>query len=139
VSARLPMLAAAAVLALAAAGCGDSEDGPAAATTVSGDPTALTKAERDQVREDEAAIVRYCRARALALSEPDERPSVAEQSRALEAVDALVALAAAKPEAEVRPGVALSLFLGDLTENLEGANCDPQILARLDAGLATVP
>ena len=96
-SVRLLTLAAAAVLALPAAGCGDSEDEPAAPTTVSGDPAALTKAERDQVSEDEAAIVRYCRARALALSEPDERPSVAQQSRALEAVDALVALAPPKP------------------------------------------
>ncbi|MGH2819111.1 MAG: hypothetical protein ACRDJ5_00505, partial [Actinomycetota bacterium] len=86
-----------------------------------------------------ASIVDYCRRRALSLTDPDRRPTVRQQAEAFRAIDDLVALAGEKPRARVRRGVDVSLFLGDLTENLEGANCDPQILARLREGLATLP
>ena len=135
---RALSLAAAAVLALPAAGCGGSDDDDVGTTPAPSDPTALTGAERDAVADDEASILEYCRARALSLTNPDKRPTVGQQARALEAVDALVALAAEKPAARVRREVDLGLYLGDLAENLEGSNCDPQIVARLEQGLAQV-
>jgi hypothetical protein len=123
-------------VALAACG-GDEED--AATTTSPASPAALTRAERDLVGESESAIVEYCRRRALALTDPAKRPTAAQQADAIEAVDALIDLAAAKPEARLRPGVEVRLYVGDLTENLEGANCDPLILGRLQEGLAALP
>jgi hypothetical protein len=131
-------LAAAAVLVLAATGCGGSGDEDVGTTSTPSDPTALTGAERDALADDEASILEYCRARALSLTNPDKRPTVGQQARALEAVDALVALAAEKPAARVERQVDLGLYLGDLAENLEGSNCDPQIVARLEQGLAQV-
>ena len=119
------------------AGCGEDED--LASTTTTSSPAELTGSERDLLADSEAAIVDYCRRRALGLTDSDERPTAAQQARALDAVDAMMGLAREKPEAEVMPGVEVSLFLGDLTENLQGSNCDPQIVARLDAGLASLP
>jgi hypothetical protein len=116
---------------------GDEED--AATTTPPGSPAALTRAERDLVGDSESAIVEYCRRRALALTDPAKRPTAAQQADAIEAVDALIALAQRKPQARVKPRVEVRLFVGDLTENLEGANCDPLILGRLQEGLATLP
>jgi hypothetical protein len=125
-------LAAAAVL----AGCGEDDD---FASTAATSPGELTASERDLLADSEAAIVDYCRRRALALTDPEKRPTAAQHARALDAVDATIGLARERPEAEVMPGVEVSLFLGDLTENLQGSNCDPQIVARLDAGLASLP
>jgi hypothetical protein len=34
--------------------------------------------------------------------------------------------------------VEVRLFVGDLAENLEGANCDPTIVEHLDAGLSSI-
>lgn len=132
--ARAAACALALVIAISAAACGDSGEEPAA-ITVSGDPTKLTADERDALDRDETAIAGYCRARALSLTNPGKRPTVGQQARALEGVDAMLALAGQKPNAEVRPGVELSLYLGDFAENLEGSNCDPQIVTRLDEGL----
>jgi hypothetical protein len=131
-------IALAAVTALVAAGCGGSDDGDATTTPAKG-PAKLTGAERGALERDEAAIVRYCSARALALTDPSKRPTVAQQARALKAVDAIVALATESPEINVRPKVDARLYLGDLVENLEGSNCDPLILGRLEQGLAAVP
>ena len=33
----------------------------------------------------------------------------------------------------------MGLFLGDLAEDLEGSNCDPRLVARIDQGLAALP
>jgi hypothetical protein len=123
-------------VALAACG-GNGED--AATTTSPEAPGALTHAERDLVRDSESAIVEYCRRRALALTDPAKRPTAAQQADAIEAVDALISLAERKPQAQVRPRVEVRLFVGDLTENLEGSNCDPLILGRLQQGLASLP
>jgi hypothetical protein len=134
---RTRSIALAAVLALVAAGCGGSDD-DATTTPVPG-PAKLSGAERAALERDEAAIVRYCSARALSLTDPSERPTVAQQARALKAVDAIVALAVETPEANVRPKVDARLYLGDLVENLEGSNCDPLIVGRLEQGLGAVP
>ena len=123
----------------ALAGCGDDEDAAGTTTTSAGASAELTSAERDLVSDSEAAIVDYCRRRALGLTDADKRPTAGQQARALEAVDAMVGLAGDKPKAEVRRGVEVSLFLGDLTENLEGSNCDPLIVGRLQQGLASLP
>jgi hypothetical protein len=140
VRARALAAALAAWIVLAAAGCGEGEDDSASTAAAPSDPAApLTAAERDALDRGEAAILRYCRARALSLTDPDERPTVGKQARALEAVDAMVALASEKPAARVGPRVDLLLYLGDLAEDLEGSNCDPQIVTRLDEGLAALP
>jgi len=125
------------IAAIAIAGCGEEESEPAGdAPPDDADVRRLTSAERDLVLESEAAILGYCSSRAQALTDPSKRPTVAQQTRALEGVDALVELAAAKPSAELRSGSDVRLFVSDLAENLEGSNCDPAIIARLDAGLA---
>lgn len=138
--ARWRVVAVAGMLCAVTAGaCGD--DG-----TTEGEPpdepagsvTRLTADERRLVADSEAAIQLYCRKRALALTDPDKRPTVGQQARALEAVDALVKLADEKPAASLRPGVDVRLFLGDLAENLEGSNCDPAIVARIDEGISTL-
>jgi len=134
---RSRLLTTGAVACALTAGCGDS--GEEATTTAATGATHLTAAERERLRADEAAIARYCSARALALTDPGERPTVAQQARALEAVDAIVALAVESPEVKVKPRVDARLHLGDLIENLEGSNCDPLILGRLEQGLGAVP
>jgi hypothetical protein len=128
-------------LALAPAGCGDDEP-----TTDQTEPTTtapvaqrLTASDRERVRRSEAAILAYCERAAVAATGAREPPSARRRAAALDAVDDLVAVARAKPDATVKPGVDLRLFVGDLTENLQGANCDPAIVARLDTGLASIP
>jgi hypothetical protein len=133
----------AAGLALAAitlAACGDGEEPTSTAeATTTARPGPLTTEERNLVEDSEQAIVAYCRRSALALTRPRKRPTVNQQSRALEAVDALLELASEKPDARLSAGADVRLFVGDLTENLEGANCDPGVIARLDQGLAALP
>jgi hypothetical protein len=126
-------LAAATVL----AGCGEDDD--LTSTTTTSAAGGLTSSERDLLVDSEDAIVDYCRRRALALTDPQKRPTAGQQASALEAVDAMVSLASEKPDAKVGQGVEVSLFLGDLTENLEGSNCDPLIVGRLQQGLASLP
>lgn len=125
--------------ALALAGCGSDDEPKGPATTTAASAQRLTADERARVRDSERAIVSYCRRAKIGATGTGRAPTVAQQARALEAVDELVALAAAKPDAEVAKGVETSLFVGDLTENLQGSNCDAAIVARLEAGLATVP
>jgi hypothetical protein len=130
----------AASLALLAAGCGDDADEPTAVTAPSAAESArLSASERDLVEESEDAIVDYCAQRALGLTDPGEAPTAGQQARALDAVDDLIALAAEKPEARYRPSADVRVFAGDLTENLEGSNCDPLIVGRLQEGLASLP
>jgi hypothetical protein len=136
---RRVVTAALALCAVTAGACGDdrtTEKEPP--SEPAGSATRLTADERRVVSESEAAIQLYCRKRALALGDPDKGPTVGQQARALEAVDALVALADEKPAASLAPGVDVRLFLGDLAENLEGSNCDPAIVARLDEGISTL-
>ncbi len=84
----------------------------------------------------ERAIDLYCRRQALRLVEPRKQPTVGQHARAFEAVDALVELARDKPRARVRRGEDVELFVSDLAENLDGSNCDPAVVSRLNQGLA---
>jgi hypothetical protein len=129
-------------LALWPAGCGDDEPAApesATTTTTASQGQRLTAADRDRIRRSEAAILDYCERAAVTATGTAEPPSARRQAGALEAVDELVALAGEKPDATLRAGVDLRLFVGDLTENLQGANCDPAIVSRLEAGLAAIP
>ena len=137
---RCVVAAALALSAVAACGCGDGGTaGEERTAQPAGSAARLTADDRRLVAESDTAIQIYCRKRALALTDPEKRPTVGQQARALEAVDALVALAREKPAARLRPGIDVRLFVGDLTENLEGSNCDPQIVARLHEGLSSLP
>ena len=130
-------------LALLPSGCGDegsTTTAPSEPTTAEAPaPQRLSGADRDRVRRSEAAILGYCERAALAATGTGEAPSARQRARALDAVDDLVALAGDEPDAILRAGVDLRLFVGDLTEDLQGANCDPEIVTRLDAGLASIP
>jgi hypothetical protein len=134
---RAGALAAVAAVAVALVGAGCGDDG--VTTTPAPEGGELTAAERKLVEESEAAIVDYCAQRALGLTDPDKRPTAGQQAQALEAVDALIDLTARKPDAKVTPSSEMALFVGDLTENLEGSNCDPLIVGRLQEGLASLP
>lgn len=131
---RVALIAVLGVIATAA--CGDDGEPQGESSRPKPGSQRLSPAERDLVLQSESAIVSFCRKRAVALTDPSKRPTVGQQTHALEGVDALIELARRKPAAKFRSGVDVRLFLGDLTENLEGANCDPAIVARLDAGLA---
>jgi hypothetical protein len=117
-------------------GCGD-EDAP---DTIAPPPGAesLTRAERGLLARSERQLAGYC-ARRLSPSGQPRAPSPRERAEAIASADRLIALAERKPHAEVETGVDLRLALGDLIENLEGANCDPAVIARLGEGLAGIP
>lgn len=134
-----PAALATGLCALALTGCGSDDEPEVATTTAAPASLRLTADERALMRDSERAIASYCRRAKIGATGTGRAPTVAQQARALEAVDDLVALAAAKPDAAVAEGVDTGLFLGDLTENLQGSNCDHAIVARLEAGLATVP
>lgn len=136
-----PALAMAVGLALAAiASCGDGGSPETAGTTATGAAAKrLTAAEQALVTRSERAVSRYCGELALSLTGRRKPPSAAEQGRAFAATDRLIELARRKPAARVQPGVDTELFLGDLAEDLEGSNCDPRLVERIDQGLATLP
>jgi hypothetical protein len=115
-------------------GCGD-EDGH------SGPPSAprLSPGERKLVLTYERRIQAHCVRLARSLIDPGAAPTPRQEKRAFAAADKLVALAARKPEAPYGPGQDLRLFVSDIAENLEGSNCDPRILERLEQGLAGLP
>jgi hypothetical protein len=116
-------------------GCGNEEPDPGR------EPTAqrLDPAERRQITALEARIGAHCVAIATSHVDPRAAPSPAEQRRAFAAADRLVALARRKPLAPLGAGQDLRLFVSDVVENLEGSNCDPRMIARLERGLMRIP
>lgn len=98
-----------------------------------------TAAERRQLRQAEDRIVRHCVAVTRSIVDPEAAPAPAEQARAFAAADRLVATVRANPRADLGAGQDMRLFLADVIENLEGSNCDPRMIDRLERGLATVP
>jgi hypothetical protein len=136
-----PALAAAMGLSLLAiASCGDGESPQSAGTTPTGAATKrLTADEQALVTRSHRTVERYCGRLALALTGRRELPSAEEAGRAFTAVDRLIELAREKPAARLATGVDMGLFLGDLAEDLEGSNCDPRLVERLDQALATLP
>jgi hypothetical protein len=136
-----PALATAVALSLMAiASCGDGGASDTEGTTATGAAALrLTAAEQAVVRKSERAVQRYCGKLALAVIGQGKPPSAAEQGRAFTATDRLIELARVKPAAPSESGVQMELFLGDLAEDLEGSNCDPRLVQRIDQALATLP
>jgi hypothetical protein len=125
---------------LAIASCGDDgSPGTAGATPAGAAAKRLTAAEQALVTRSDRAVSRYCGELALSLTGQRKPPSAEEQGRAFAATDRLIELAREKPAARVQPGVDTELFLGDLAEDLEGSNCDPRLVERIDQALATLP
>ncbi len=129
-----PVLAAVAV----AAGCGGEADRPGPAPEPA-PPAKLTPQERRLLRTYEARIATHCVRVARALVDRAAGPSPAQQRRAFAAADALVGLVASKPTAPVDVGQDLRLYLSDVVENLEGSNCDPRMVSRLEDALQAIP
>ena len=120
---------------LAATGCGGSDGEPERPPP----PPRLSAAELRLVKTYEGRIQTHCVRVARSLVNPRAAPSPSEERRAFEAADALAALAARKPTAPVDVGQDLRLYLSDVVENLQGSNCDPRMLARLERALAAIP
>ena len=120
---------------IAVLGCGQ-EERPAPAPTPA---PPLSDGVRRELLRAEARIEAHCIAVARSLVEPEAAPTAGEQARAFAAADRLVAIVRASPRAEFDLGQDLRLYLGDVIENLEGSNCDPRMIDRLERGLATVP
>ena len=144
---RRPRAVAAVVLVLAgltaASGCGEEgSEGQSAPAPAGREPAAqsrLTGEERRLLRTYEGLIATYCVRVARSLVEPQAGPTPKQEDRAFAAVDDLVALAGRKPTAPVGPGQDLRLFVSDVAENLEGSNCDPRLILRLEKGLSSIP
>ena len=125
---------------IAIASCGDGESPQTAGTTPTGVAARrLTSGEQALVARSDRTVQRYCGKLALSLTGQERPPSAEEASRAFAATDRLIELVREKPVARVQPGVDTELFLGDLAENLEGSNCDPRLVGRIDEALATLP
>ena len=143
---RTALLAAlAAALLPIAAGCGGdpaqepAAQEPAAQAPAAQAPQTLTAKERRLVGSYERAIESHCVRVARSLVDPGAAPSRRQQEDAFAAADELVALAASKPTAPYGPGQDLRLFVSDVVENLDGSNCDPRMIGRLEQGLAGIP
>lgn len=121
------------LVALGVAGCGDGGESQAPRAAE------LTADERRLVTSYEGRIQEHCVRVARSLTDPAAAPSPGEQSSAFQAADALAALAASKPTARVDAGQDLRLYLSDVVENLEGSNCDPRMIVRLERALAKIP
>ncbi|HEV2811867.1 MAG TPA: hypothetical protein VGW10_01340 [Solirubrobacteraceae bacterium] len=117
-----------------AAGCGGGSDDPPRAAP----PARLTADERRLVREYEGRIQTHCVRVARSLVDRRAAPTAAQERRAFAAADALAALVARKPTAPVDVGQDLRLYLSDVVENLEGSNCDPRMVARLERALGAI-
>ena len=102
-------------------------------------PPVLTAAERRSVASYEGHIQEHCVRVAQSIADPGAAPTPEQQRRAYAAADALGALAARKPTAEVDVGQDLRLYLSDVVENLDGSNCDPRLRARLEEALEEIP
>ena len=134
-----------AALVLAGAGCGGEPPPPQPSTVQAPvpapteEPAALTRRERDLLTAYDRRINAHCVRVARSLVDPRAAPSAAEEERAFAAADALIELAAAKPDAPLGAGQDTRLFLADVLENLDGSNCDPAMASRLGQGLAQIP
>jgi hypothetical protein len=126
------------LLALGACG-GDGSSGPAGTGPAPTQARRLNTGEQQLVARSNRIVERYCAKLALSVTGQRRRPSAEEQARAFAATDRLIELVREKPAARLETGEGLALFLGDLTEDLEGSNCDPRLVQRLDQALAALP
>jgi hypothetical protein len=141
-------LIAAALSAVAIAGCGDSdsasEEGDAG--DVARAPTETAPEIAEVLREPPGRVVEraqrevagYCRLVASALG-GGKGPTPRDYERVTSAIDELASLAAQRPEATTPLGTTPRLALGDLAENLEGTNCDARLVEQIDEALAIPP
>jgi hypothetical protein len=120
------------------AACGDDDGGESAGTVRDGEAT-LSRPEIRTIRAAQAEVAGYCARQARALAGQAPAPSPRDLEAVTEALDELGALAEEKPEAETPDGASVRLALGDIAENLEGTNCDPRLVERIDTILAGLP
>jgi hypothetical protein len=120
---------------IGSAGCGSEDPGPQGGSR----PEPLRQEERREIKVLEGEIAAHCVAVSRSLIDPRAGPSAAEQRRAFWAADRLLELARRKPRAPLGAGQDLRLFVSDVVENLEGSNCDPRMIARLEQGLIGIP
>jgi hypothetical protein len=113
--------------------CGDGDGG--SGTT----PRRLSAEQEVTVDRARLVIRSYCRHVGRHLAGRRGPPTAAETQEAYDAVDTLIALAREDPEARYRGQETIRLVLGDTAEDLEGTNCAPQLVARLEQGLASLP
>jgi hypothetical protein len=99
---------------------------------------ALTGHERRLLRAYEGRIQTHCVRVARSLVDPAARPTPEQERGAFAAADLLAGLVARKPRAELDVGQDLRLYLSDVIENLEGSNCDPRMITRLEQSLAEI-
>lgn len=129
-----------ALLSLVVAACGeDSSQGGSNAGNPPSQARRLTEHEQELVTRSDRNVERYCARLALSLAGQRRPPSPEEQARAFAATDRLIGLAREKPAARLETGGDVALFLADLAEDLEGSNCDPRLVQRLDQALAALP
>jgi hypothetical protein len=120
----------------ALAGCG----GEGSSGKPSGVQTGpFSAADQAAIREAQTEIRSYCRQLSLYLARRRGPPSQAENGRAYGAVDRLATIARLKPAAEAAIGRTARELLGDLAEDLEGSNCAPNVVQRIDQALAGLP
>jgi hypothetical protein len=136
--------AVAAALSASLASCGDSgDDAPTLAVTTLTTPppqySPLGRSEVGEVRGLQRQVQRYCLRVSRALGHSGEPPSPAELRTVLGGVERVAQLARRDPYGVLPNGVVVRVTLGDIAEDLEGANCSPEIRARIDEELATIP
>jgi hypothetical protein len=145
-----PRLLGAVLLAgLALAACGESDDGGTTGPTPADTAPAQTLTEMRRsgplspagvaiIRRAQEEVAIYCRKVARGLTGGDA-PTPRDLERVTAALDELAELASRQPEAQTDDGTTPRLALGDIAENLEGTNCDPRLVARIDEALAMLP
>ena len=87
----------------------------------------------------DSRIATHCARVSRSLVDPKAGPTPRQTRQAFAAAQGLIALAAEKPAAQLGAGQDLRLFVSDVLENLEGSNCDPRMIGRLEQGLAEIP
>jgi hypothetical protein len=125
------------------AGCGgtdetDGRSGETEPTQAQVEPQELSPAGVKTIQRARDEVSAHCRSVDQAL-DGGTGPTPTDMQRVNAALDELAELAAAEPGAEMVDGTTPRLALGDIAENLEGTNCDPRLVARIDEALADLP
>jgi hypothetical protein len=134
---RLPRRSALATFVVLAAvsvpvGCG-SDNSPSK-------PVELSASDQSAIREAQVEIRSYCRELALELARRRGPPTESDTAQAYSAVDRLAGIARVKPTAtQPLAGRTVRELLGDLAEDLEGSNCAPNVVQRINQALAALP
>ena len=127
----LAVIAMCTLLALGSGACGDGGESTGAKN--------LTPSELATVQSSRDAIRGYCRRVGLSLARGEVTQLAELLNRALAAADRLGELAQAKPTARVDEQSTTRDVIADTAEDLEGTNCSPAIVRRLERALATSP